>query len=367
MPQGKYFRIGYGIILFLLIVFLAAKVDFLFRPISLIFRTLFLPLFVSGLLFYLLRPVVNGLVRLKLPKTAAILLVYLIGFGLILLLFVLAGPTISEQFRSLIGNTPHLISAVQTQVFELEHQLEQNDWVAGYLKQNQIDWSSNIGDYLNTAATVTLNSVQSLLSFATGIFIVLTTVPFILYYMLSEGHKVPQHILRLFPDKHDTDVIQILQEMDNALSAYLQGKVLVSFCLGVIIAVGYGFIGLQYSLILSICIMLLNLIPYFGLVIGMIPSLIVAFIDSPSMVGKTLIVVVVAQQIESNLIAPLIMGRKLNIHPVTIILLLLAAGSFGGLLGMFLAVPVYAVVKIIVVYLFRLYLLREERIRKPGA
>ncbi|WP_409345107.1 AI-2E family transporter [Paenibacillus sp. MBLB4367] len=360
MPQGKYFRIGYGIALLLLIVFLAAKVDFLFHPIGVVFRTLFFPLFVAGILYYLLRPVVKGLMHLKIPKPLSILLVYVAGFGLIALVVVLAGPTIASQFRSLIVNAPTLISAVQDQL----QTLEQNEWIAQYLQQNHIDWRSTIGEYLNRASTAALSSVQSILGFLTNIFIILTTVPFILYYMLSEGDKVPKFILRLLPDERDEDGIGLLREMDNALSAYLQGKVLVSICLGVLLAIGYSIIGLQYTLILAICAMVLNLIPYVGLFIGIIPSIIVAFIDSPSMIVKMLAVVLIAQQIESNFLSPQIMGKKLNIHPLTIILLLLVAGSFGGLLGMFLAVPTFAVAKVIATYCYRLYALRAERLQK---
>lgn len=358
MPQGKYFRVGYGIALILLIVFLASKVDFLFRPLGIVFRTLFFPIFVSGILYYILRPVVKGLTRLKAPKALSILLVYLAGFGFIALLFVLAGPTIANQFRSLIANAPNLIESVQNQV----NNLEKNEWIARYLQQNQPDWTSNIGDYLNRAMASALNSVQSIIAFLTNIFIILTTVPFILYYMLSEGEKVPGVLLRLLPNDRDEDGIALLREMDNVLSAYLQGKVLVSFCLGVLLAVGYSIIGMEYTFILAICAMVLNLIPYVGLFIGIIPSIIVAFIDSPSMLVQMLIVVIIAQQIKSNILSPQIMGKKLNIHPLTIILLLLVAGSFGGLLGMFLAVPTFAIVKVIAEYLYRLYLLRAKRI-----
>ncbi|MFD0710837.1 AI-2E family transporter [Paenibacillus sp. GCM10027626] len=356
MPQGKYFRIGYGIALFLLIVLLASKVDFLFQPVSIIFRTLFLPIFVSGILYYLLRPVVSGLEKLKLARWLAILIVYLAGFGIITAASIGIGPYIASQFNSLIESMPQLVKAVQKQLAALQEQA----WFGKYLQENNVDWSKKAGEYLNQVTSVTLNSVQSIIGFLTKFLVVLTTVPFILYYMLSQGEKVPRFIMRLIPEEQEEDGMHILREMDTALSSYLQGKVLLSICLGLLVFIGYAAVGLEYPLILAICMMFFNLIPYVGGFIGAVPAVIMAFIDSPSMVVKVVIIVLIAQQIESNVLSPQIMGRKLNIHPLTIILILLVAGSFGGLLGMFLAVPVYAVAREIITYFYKLHQLRNR-------
>jgi len=357
VPQGKYFRMGYGIALFLLIVLLASKVEFLFQPIGTIFRTLFLPIFVSGVLYYLLRPIVGLLERLKLARWLAILIVYVVGFGLIVTASILIGPAITNQFNALIDGMPDLVTSIQKQLTQLQEQA----WFGQYLEKNNVDWSKNVGEYLNSATTLTLNSIQSLVAFLTKFVVVLTTVPFILYYMLSQGEKVPKAILRFLPEERSEDGQHILHEMDGALSSYLQGKVLLSILLGIMVFIGYAAVGLEYPLILAICMMFFNLIPYVGGFIGAVPAVIVAFIDSPTMVVKVAVVVLIAQQIESNLLSPQIMGRKLNIHPLTIILILLVAGSFGGLLGMFLAVPVYAVAREIVTYFYKLYLLRNRK------
>ncbi|MEF2245745.1 AI-2E family transporter [Paenibacillus sp. IITD108] len=357
MPQGKYFRIGYGIALFLLIVFLASKVDFLFRPIGIVFQTLFFPIFVSGILYYVLRPVIKGLEKLKLARWLAISLVYIVGLGIIVAASIWVGPYIVNQFNSLVESLPHLLASAQSQLAELQ----KHAWFGQYLPKNKVDWSENVGEYLNRATTITLNSVQSIISFFTQFLIVLTTVPFILYYMLSEGEKVPRKILHFLPEDQVDDGRHILKEMDEALSSYLQGKVLLSLCLGVLIFIGYAAIGLEYPLILAICMMFFNLIPYVGGIIGAVPAVIIALIDSPAMAIKVVVIVLIAQQIEGNLLSPQIMGRKLNIHPLTIILILLVAGSFGGLLGMFLAVPFYAVAREIVTYFYQLHLLKNRK------
>jgi predicted PurR-regulated permease PerM len=126
--------------------------------------------------------------------------------------------------------------------------------------------------------------------------------------------------------------------------------------------IGYLIIGLDYSILLAMFAMLTNVIPFLGPFIAVIPAVIVGFLDSPFMVVQVLIVVIVVQQIDGNVSSPLIMGKRLDIHPLTIILLLIVAGSMGGLLGMLLAVPTYAILKVICSHSYRLYLLRKERL-----
>ncbi|GJM80602.1 hypothetical protein HMSSN139_30980 [Paenibacillus sp. HMSSN-139] len=112
---------------------------------------------------------------------------------------------------------------------------------------------------------------------------------------------------------------------------------------------------MPYPLLLAVVGALFNFIPYFGALLGAIPCVIVAFTVSPSMVVWVIIIVVVAQQIEGNLISPYIYGKTINIHPLTTIVLLLVAGDFGGILGMILAIPIYMTLKIIVLKAHKLY------------
>ena len=103
--------------------------------------------------------------------------------------------------------------------------------------------------------------------------------------------------------------------------------------------------GVKYALILGLIIAVTNIIPYVGPFLGAAPAVIIAFLDSPTKALIALIIVVAVQQTDGNLLSPLIIGRRLNTHPLTIILLLIGAGSFGGILGMILAVPAYALLK----------------------
>ncbi|MBB6730072.1 AI-2E family transporter [Cohnella zeiphila] len=356
IPQGKYFRIGYGIIVVLLIFFLASKVDFLFRPFTTALKALALPILLSAIFYYLLRPPVRYLEKQLKSRTFAIVFVFLVLAGVLALAGVLIAPLVRDQFESLTNNLPELIKLGEQQV----QLLQQNEWAARYLKEHQIDLSAKIPEMINRIVSSTGNAVNGVIGFVSNVVLLLSTVPFIVYYMLKGEDRFPGLVLRLVPDKHHEEAREIMEEMDSTLSAYLQGKILVSLCFGVLTVIGYSIIGLQYSLLLALALTLMNFIPYVGILIGMVPSVIVAFIDSPWKVVETIIVVVIVQQIEDKVLSPQIMGKRLAIHPLTIILVLLAMGSLVGLLGMLVAVPSYALLKVIVTHVYRLHRLRRR-------
>ncbi|MCC3374752.1 AI-2E family transporter [Cohnella sp. REN36] len=358
MPQGKYFRIGYGIIVVLLIILLASKVNFIFQPFLKVLETLLLPMLLSVIMYYLLRPIVNLLEKQRVNRSLAIAVVYLALAALVTFLIMLIGPIIRTQIDSLMDNLPELVRLAEAQVAKLQ----QNEWAARYLKEHQIDLTSKIPDLVNGVISNTGNAFNSVIGFVSNIVLLLSTVPFIAYYLLKTGYKVPEFVIKLVPDKHDEEAKQIMYEMDSALSAYIQGKILVSIGLSILMLIGYLIIGLPYALLLAIVFTFLNVIPYVGVLIGAVPSVIVAFIDSPWMAVETIIVIVIAQQIEDRVLSPQIMGKKLDIHPLTIIIVLLCVGSLFGLLGMFVAVPSYALLKVVVTHVYRIWRLRRIEI-----
>ncbi|MBB6637354.1 AI-2E family transporter [Cohnella thailandensis] len=361
IPQGKYFRIGYGIIVVLLIFFLASKVDFLFEPFWKMIKGLLTPLLLSLVFYYLLRPPVNYLEKYLRNRTLSISAVFLILAGVLVLIGFLIGPVIGDQVNSLVVNLPELIKLGQDQV----ETLQKNDWVANYLQEHQVDLSAKTEEIINRVVNNMGDAFNSVMSFVSSFFLLLSTVPFIVYYMLKGDRQFPNLFLKLVPDKHDDRAYAIMKEMDGALSAYIQGKILVSFGLCLLTWIGYSVIGLPYSLLLAVVLTLMNFIPYVGAIIGMVPAVIVGFIESPMQVVWVILVVLIVQQIEDKVLSPQIMGKKLAIHPLTLIIVLLAVGSIGGLFGMFVAVPCYALLKIVVTHAWRLYRLRNIDIIDP--
>lgn len=361
MPQGKFFRICYGFILVLLIIYLGTLVDFIFAPIVVLVSSLFAPIVIAGVLFYLFNPVVKLMTKyLKLPRGLAILLLYLIAAGLFVLLMILIGPPLQRQFMSLVDSIPGIVNETRHLLTSLQNQ----EWFNRFIEEMEgldwNEWTRNATQYLNEVLSGIGSNIANVVGMITNVFIIIIIIPFILFYMLKEGEKAPEFILRLLPAKQEKEGRKILADMNEALSSYIQGQLIVSFFVGVCVFIGYVIIDLDYPLLLAAIAMFTNVIPFVGPWIGTFPGVIVGLLDSPFMALLVVIVVVIVQQIESNFISPQVMGRKLDIHPLTIILLLVVAGRFAGLLGLLLAVPTYAVLKVVVSHSYRLLKLRNS-------
>jgi predicted PurR-regulated permease PerM len=178
---------------------------------------------------------------------------------------------------------------------------------------------------------------------------------------LLEGHKLPETIVEFLPRRHRAEAKRVIREMDSALSSYIQGVIIVSLTVAGMAFIGYSIIGIDYALLLALVAGVTNVIPFFGPIIGTIPGMFVALSYSPATVFKVVLMIIIIQQIESLLLSPRVMGRKMNTHPVTIILLVIAAGKLAGLLGILLAIPTFAVAKVVLSHLYSLYRIYADK------
>jgi predicted PurR-regulated permease PerM len=281
--------------------------------------------------------------------------------GLITLLLFLIGPTLQQQVNSLVKNTPNIVNDISDFTVELQ----ENEYIARFQQDERFsleEISGKIADNLNAYLTAFGSNVINVISAITGFIVLLVIIPFVLFYMLKDGNSLPDQIIKFIPRQHEREGRDVLKDMDIAISSYIQGQIIVSIFVGVLIYIGFLIIGLEYSLVLALIAMFTNVIPFIGPFIGTIPSIVVAFFDEPIMALWVLIVVIIVQQLESNLVSPQVMGKKLDVHPLTIILLLLVASKFAGLLGLLLAVPTYAISKVVVLHTIRFINLRKVKV-----
>jgi predicted PurR-regulated permease PerM len=350
IPQSRFFKICLGIIMLLLIIFLTAKINFLFKPLFALFNVLIVPFILAGLFYYLLRPVLNYLLARRVNKIAAILIIYLFLTAIFMLFFVVGWPVLQTQITNFIESAPKLVQDFQEQI----KALQQNRLIS-LMVSNESDLSTRLSEYLNRGLSTASNYIMNLVAAITNFFIVIGTAPILLYYMLKESEHIPTSMMHIIPRRYQKVGEEMILEMDSALSGFIVGRVIITSLLAVLMYIGFLIIGLPYPLLLAIVAFILNIIPYIGPILGAIPVLIVAFIVSPTMVLWSLIVVILAQQIESNVLAPYIYGNRMDIHPMTTIILLLVAGDIAGILGVILAIPAYMIAKIVIVHAYKLF------------
>ncbi|NMO94732.1 AI-2E family transporter [Paenibacillus lemnae] len=350
MMQSKYFRTCLGIIALLLIIYLTTKISFLFQPLVSIFNMLLVPMAISGFFFYLLRPIVDHLERRKIKRPLGVLLIYFVFAGLFAIFVVTIWPTLQEQIENFVMNAPNLVQDLQKQMT----QLQQSSFFGRFMP-SESEIYTRATEIADQAMTWISNSLTNLITVVSNVFIILATVPIILYYMLKESDKLPPKLLGILPRRFRRDGQEVLKEIDGALSNFIIGKVILNLVLSILIYIGFLIIGLPYSLLLTLISFVLNFIPYVGALLATIPVVIVGFIESPSIAIWSVVVIVIAQQIQDNILTPVIYGKQLDIHPLTTIILLLVGGNFFGMLGVLLAIPAYMVIKIVVVRVYELF------------
>ena len=337
------------------LILVSSKIDFVFQPIGTFFTTLFAPILIARFLYYLLNPLVNLLMKMGVKRLAAIALIFILLIGIIVLIFMSIIPNLVEQLVSLARNIPGFISNMQTWLQELAN----NATRFPLFKELDVDkYISNLdvsaGSIIQQSLTGVTNGLGSVIGKITTIVLLLVTVPFILFYMLKDGEKLVPNIERLFPEKQRENIKGLLQQLNKTLSDYISGQAIECLFVGTFTFLGYLLIGVDYAFLFGVIAGLTNLIPYLGPYLGLAPALIYTFFDSPTRALLCIVVVIIVQQIDGNVIYPNVIGKSLNIHPLTIILILLVAGNLSGILGVFLGVPVYAILRTLVVFVVKI-------------
>lgn len=352
------------ILLFGLIIFVYKQIPFVFHPLNVLFSTVVLPVILAMIGYYLLRPILRLLEKIKIPRAWGILILFLIAAGLITLLVFLVLPFLKNQFHNLIDEFPSYFKQLTVNI---DHFLR-NSIFASYYESLDINLvklvdsaPGNIGNTITDTIGGIAVGITSFVSAFTGLVLSIVTVPFILFYLLKDGEKLPQVFIKVLPPRMRKDASEIVKQADHQISSYIQGQILVAICIGIMVSIGFFIIGMKYALLLGVLAMFTSVVPYLGPLIAITPAVIIAIVTSPFMIIKLAVVWTIVQLIDGKFISPQIMGKSLQIHPITIIFVLLTAGSLFGVAGVILGIPVFAVSKVFVKHFFKIFKLRYNR------
>ncbi|WP_374017758.1 AI-2E family transporter [Paenibacillus thiaminolyticus] len=373
MSKFKLFFLNNRFVLFLLIllliglnIFLLTKISFILHPLLVLIKTVLLPVILAGVLYYLLNPIVDYLQEKGVKRVFTILVLYLIILGLLTIIVLAVVPVIRHQVMELVSNFPAFAAHIERLLTDSIG----SDYIQRF--QQTIDFdTTKLFNTITERATILLNntwsSIGGFVGAVTETILALVTVPFILFYLLKDGKKLPAYILGFVPTALRKQTEQVMTEMNHQISSYIRGQIIISCCIGMLLYIGYLIIGLDYSLILAIIAACTSIVPYLGPAIAITPALIVALVTSPIMLLKMIVVWTVVQLIEGKFISPQIMGKTLRIHPITIIFVILTAGNLFGVVGIILAVPGYAIMKVAATHLFRWFQARSHLYDGPPA
>ncbi|MEK4699859.1 AI-2E family transporter [Solibacillus sp. FSL R7-0668] len=350
------------------IIFMYDKISFIFEPLNVLFEMIILPGVLGVILFYLLRPPLKLLLHWKIPRALAILILYLVVIALMVLLVILVFPFLRDQFTNLVQEFPLVLMTFANDIITFLNNSHFDEYFGKinfnyneFLTKFTDDFINTVKETLTAVATGIASGITGFVSAITGFVLSLVIVPFITFYLLYEGEKMPRFILFLFPPRMREEIGAVLHDMDKQISSYIQGQILVSFCIGVMMTIGFLIIGMPYALLLGFLAMITSVVPYLGPMIAATPAAIIAIVNSPWLLIKLAIVWTIVQLIEGKFISPQIMGKSLSIHPISIIFVLLTAGALFGVPGVILGIPGYAIIKVLITHLYRLFKIRYNR------
>ena len=349
-----------ALVLLGIVIFIFDKVSYVFEPFIIVFNTIAAPIIVSLVLFYLFNPIVNLMERYRIPRLLGITIIYVAIVGIITLIVNLLFPLIGSQVESFIKNSPHYLSKITQSVDKITN----NSLLSGYMGQIN-DWlesaqkkiPSMLSDYFDGFGS----KLASFAEAVANVGVVIVTTPFVLFFMLKDGHRFKDYTTKIMPPKFRKDFHDLLEKMSVQVGSYIQGQIIVSFCIGVLLFIGYSIIGLKYALVLASIAAVTSVVPYLGPTIAISPAIVIAIITSPLMLLKLAIVWTLVQFFEGHFISPNVMGKTLKIHPLTIIFILLCAGNLMGVVGVIIGIPFYAVLKVLVSHIFLLFKRRYNR------
>lgn len=306
------------------------------------------PFIFSIILAYLLNPIVEVFERRKIRRIFSVIIVYLLFLILIFVFALILVPRLVKDIKILVENLPQYSIQFQAMVRDF-----QNSYINSNLPQGIKDV---IDENIINLQDLIMVSLQSLLDSVLNAFskiINLIIIPVIVFYLLKDAEYFRKQSMLLLPKKHRNKAILLFRDIDNAFGKFIRGQIIVATFIGILTTTALSIINVKYAVFLGLFAGLANIIPYFGPIIGLVPTVIFALFDSPSKALYAAAAFILIQQVESGILTPKIIGESVGVHPVYVILSLFIGGKLMGVAGMILAVPMLVAIKLTVRHLLR--------------
>nr|WP_243119920.1 AI-2E family transporter [Pelotomaculum propionicicum] len=310
-------------------------------------RGLFFSFALAALLSYLINPLVIAITRKGTPRAWSILLAYLALFFIAAGVLMYGIPRFVDQLNRLSETIPVYTEQTHAMVQSIQQR---------YTGMGIPDGMRQVLDErIHWVEEMVLSWVRETLAAIVGAaryFFKILLAPVLSFYILKDLDLIKEKAFAAVPPAWRDDLKGLLQEIDQVLGSFVKGYFLVAAVVGGLTVVAMVLLGVDFPLMLGIVSGLAELIPYFGPVIGAVPAVGLAVLKSKWLALKVAAVFLIIHQLEGNFISPKIMGDKVGLHPLVVILSLLAGGELYGLAGMLLAVPAAAVLRVIMNFIF---------------
>lgn len=304
------------------------------------------PFFVALVIAYLLHPLILRMERKKVKRNIAIILLYAFFTITIGAIIVFVFPTVVENTKELINTIPSIASQYEKIFNDFISTIERSTWPEEIKGTIMHEVSVGTSMLQRTAVDTLKKTMTSMIDYIFKLFDIILSM-IIAYYYLKDAEPLKEGFLSLTPRRWRNFLVGVGREINLILANFIQGQLLTALIVGLLETIGLFIIKAKYPIVLGLVGGIFNIIPYFGPFLGAIPAVAMALIESPIKAFWTAIVFTIVQQIDNAFISPKIIEGRLGLHPVTTILAVLIGGEFMGILGMLIAVPVAAIIKVI--------------------
>lgn len=311
-----------------------------------------IPFLIAGILAYLCDPIVHQMMRFNISRTKAVIIVFLILFSVLTILAIVFVPLIQAQVVAFINQIPDMLSKIESKILP---------WIDDHFS---IDLTNNLpkisdlksGNIMQAGGSV----LKTMLSSGVTLFetlLNLILIPVVTYYLLRDWDQIFQNIHNLIPRRIEPMVTQLSKESDLALSAFLRGQLLVMLVLSIYYAVVLTLMGLQFGMVIGMITGLISIVPYLGMIVGLTIAVITAAMQFGSLSSVLWVIVVffIGHGLENAYLSPKLIGDRVGLHPIAVIFAILAGGQLFGFLGVLLALPVTAVLMVLLRHLLQQY------------
>lgn len=319
--------------------------------------TILLPFVVAVITAYFLDPVADKLEKWGLSRTMATLTIVVSFFLLLIIAGLLLVPVLYQQSVALIHEIPNYTRAIQNEVLpSISRYMNRiSPESVDKAKEAISNTSGSVIEFVTTLAKNILSSGLAVVNLLSLLFV----TPIVTFYVLRDWDAIVAKINGFIPPLYAPVIREQCREIDRTLSGYIRGQTNVCLILGVFYAIGLSLAGLNFGLFIGLGTGLLSFIPYVGVLFGLVIGLTVAFFQFGDWVhvGIVASVFLIGQFLEGNFVTPKLVGGRVNLHPVWVIFALLAGGALFGFTGLLLAVPVAAILGVLIRFALRKYLL----------
>lgn len=341
-PQNQVQRAAYRVWLavgVVALIWLAWRV--LARPLAVIVP----PLLLATVIVYLLTPIVAGFERRGLPRWAGTLLAYLVAVLSLVLIGALLVPLLTEQLHTFADRLPSLLAELgddlDRRLAPLGIDVPIGDSLDGSALQGNLERAlqggglSALAGLLGGLSGLALGLLQVVLVFALG--------PVMAFYVLVALPRLRRWTRALIPPRHRAEASEVASKLHFVVGGFIRGQLLVALFVGLATSLGLAIVGLPFWLMVGVTAGLTNVVPLLGPFIAGVLGVSIALVsEGVGLAALVLLVMLVVQQLDNQLISPLVMGRNVQVHPLVVLLALVIAGTVYGVIGLLVAVPAVA-------------------------